>query len=226
MVRGILRDWAKAEAGAGRLLPWGPVAFGRGIALYFAADHELVLWVTAVTAIVLAAGAILLRRSRLFAFAVMIFALAAGFATATWTTARIAHTVLTRPLYSVMLSGFAETRDIRERTGRFVRRVSGMEAPRGDIKLTRVRLSVRKGTAPEVGSFVQLRARLMPSLAPLRPGSYDFSRDMFFQGIGASGFAMGAITTAPPPDEDGSLRVMSDELLRTVRPRPPDGKSP
>jgi hypothetical protein len=25
-----------------------------------------------------------------------------------------------------------------------------------------------------------------------------------------------------PDDEDGSLREMSDELLRTVRPRPPD----
>ena len=31
---------ARAEAGAGRLLPWVPVAFGTGIAFYFAADHE------------------------------------------------------------------------------------------------------------------------------------------------------------------------------------------
>ena len=32
-----LRAWARAEAGAGRLLPWVPVAFGTGIAFYFAA---------------------------------------------------------------------------------------------------------------------------------------------------------------------------------------------
>jgi len=38
-----LRQWARAEAGAGRLLPWVPVAFGTGIAFYFAADHEPVL---------------------------------------------------------------------------------------------------------------------------------------------------------------------------------------
>jgi uncharacterized protein DUF4131 len=115
-----------------------------------------------------------------------------GFAVATWKTARVAHGVLARPMYSVSLSGFVETRDIRERTDRFVLRVAQMESPRGQIKLERVRLSVRKGTAPAVGSFVELKARLQPPLAPLRPGSYDFGRDMYFAGIGASGFVTGA----------------------------------
>src|SRR5215475_6831639 len=45
-----LSVWARAEAGAGRLLPWLPVAFGTGIALYFAADREPVLTVAAATA--------------------------------------------------------------------------------------------------------------------------------------------------------------------------------
>ena len=49
--------------------------------------------------------------------------------------------------------------------------------------------------------------RLQPPLAPLRPGSYDFGRDMFFQGIGASGFVTGAIKTVEPPVSGGlSLR--------------------
>jgi len=171
---GRLREWAKAEAGAGRLFPWVPIAFGCGIALYFAADHEPVLWVAATIAAALALGAVSLRRSRWFASAIMIAAVAAGFAMATWKTTRIAHTVLAKPLYSVSLSGFVETRDIRERTDRFVLRITAMEAQRRDMKLERVRLSVRKGTAPDVGSFVQLKARLMPPLSPLRPGSYDF----------------------------------------------------
>jgi competence protein ComEC len=175
-----------------------------------------VLWITAVTAIVLAMAAFLLRRSGLFVVAVMIAALAAGFAVATWKTARIAHLVLTKPLYSVSLSGFVETRDIRERTDRFVLRVTAIEATRSDVRLERVRLSVRKGTAPEVGSFVQLKARLMPPLAPLRPGSYDFARDMFFQGIGASGFAMGAITVAAPP-QAGGLRLRYAAIMQGLR---------
>lgn len=211
-----VRGWAKAEAGAGRLLPWVPVAFGGGIALYFAADHEPVLWVVAVTAIALAVAAGLLRRHRLFAPVVMIAAVAAGFAIATWKTARIAHVVLAKPLYSVQLTGFVETRDIRERTDRFVLRVVEMQAPRGDVRLERVRLSVRKGTAPEVGSFVQLKARLMPPPSPSRPGSYDFSRDMFFQGIGASGFVMGTIATTAPPD-GGGLRLRYAALMQGLR---------
>ncbi len=198
-----LRDWLRAEAGAGRLFPWMPVAFGAGIALYFSADHEPVLWLTALAALVLGALAVLLRRHRLFVTAVMVAAVAAGFSVATWRTARVGHTVLARPLYSVALTGFVETRDIRERTDRFVLRVVTMESTRGHITLTRVRLSVRKGTAPDVGSFVELKARLLPPLAPLRPGSYDFARDMFFQGIGASGFVMGAIKTVTPPQEGG-----------------------
>ncbi len=211
-----LREWARAEAGAGRLLPWVPVAFGCGVAFYFAADHEPVLWVVAATAVALMLGAILLRRSRLFAPVIMIAAVAAGFAMATWKTARIGHPVLAKPLYSVSLSGFVETRDIRERTDRFVLRVTAMEAQCSEVKLERVRLSVRKGTAPEVGSFVQLKARLMPPLSPVRPGSYDFSRDMFFQGIGASGFVMGAITASIPPDT-GGLRLRYAAFMQGLR---------
>src|SRR6202790_5667946 len=202
-----LREWIAAEAGAGRLLPWVPIAFGTGIAFYFTADREPVLSVTAVTAAGLCLAAMLLRRQKLFPIAVMIAATAAGFAAATWKTAWVAHGVLARPVYSVSLSGFVETRDIRERTDRFVLRVISMESPRAVPKLERVRLSVRKGTAPEDGSFVELKARLQPPLAPLRPGSYDFARDMLFQGIGASGFGTGAIETLEPPVSGGlSLR--------------------
>src|SRR3984957_3708516 len=204
---GILREWVRAEAGAGRLLPWLPVAFGTGIAFYFAADHEPILPVAVVTAMLLCAAAFLLRRQKVFPLAVMIAAIAAGFACATSKTALIAHRVLARPMYSASLSGFVETRDVRERTDRFVLRVSRMESPREQIKLKRVRLSVRKGTAPHVGSSVELKARLQPPLAPMRPGSYDFGRDMYFQGIGASGFVTGSIKTLEPPVGGGlSLR--------------------
>jgi len=211
-----LRDWARAEVGAGRLFPWVPVAFSTGIALYFAADHEPVLAVAVVTAAAVGIAAFLLRRSRFFPAAVMIAAAAAGFATATVRTSLVGHTVLARPLYSVALSGFVETRDIRERTDRFVLRVVTMESPRGHVRLDRVRLSVKKGTAPDVGSFVELKARLQPPLAPLRPGSYNFSRDLFFQGIGASGFVMGAIKSTAPP-QSGGLALRYAALMQDLR---------
>ncbi|MBR1120710.1 ComEC/Rec2 family competence protein [Bradyrhizobium lablabi] len=211
-----LRDWVRAEAGPGRLLPWVPVAFGTGIALYFAAEHEPVLWVAAVTAIVFCTAAFLLRRQKAFPVAVMMAAVAAGFAVATWKTARVAHGVLARPIYSVALTGFVETRDIRERTDRFVLRVVSMESPRGEMRLERVRLSVKKGTAPAVGSFVELKARLQPPPGPQRPGSYDFGRDMYFAGIGASGFVMGAIKAADPPG-DGGWRLRYSAFMQGLR---------
>ncbi|GLH75923.1 competence protein ComEC [Bradyrhizobium sp. SSBR45G] len=198
-----LKSWARAEAGPGRLLPWVPIAFGAGIALYFSADHEPVLWVSAALACALCVGAALMRRHPLFPAAVMIAAAASGFAVATVKTARVSHPVLARTLYSASLSGFVEARDIRERSDRIVLRVTAMESQRSSVTLARVRLAVRKGTAPDVGSFVQLKARLLPPLAPVHPGSYDFARDMFFQGIGASGFVMGTITTVTPPQAAG-----------------------
>src|SRR5882757_137726 len=221
-----LQSWVRAEAGAGRLLPWIPIAFGAGIAFYFAAAREPVAWATAITAAVLCTAAFLLRRQKAFPAAVMIAALAAGFATAALKTARVAHGVLARPIYSVSLKGFVETREERERTDRFVLRVVQMESPRAQAKLQRVRLSVKKGTAPAVGSFVELKARLQPPLAPLRPGSYDFGRDLYFQGIGASGFVMGAIKAKDPPASGGlalryaafmqGLRDAIDARIRTT----------
>ncbi|MBV9564050.1 MAG: ComEC/Rec2 family competence protein [Bradyrhizobium sp.] len=211
-----LRGWVRAEAGAGRLLPWVPVAFGAGIALYFAAEREPALWLSLAVAGALCAAAFQARRSRFFVAAVLAAAVAAGFACATFRTARIAHGMLARPLYSVVLAGFVETRDIRERTDRFVLRVTAMQSPRDEIRLERVRLSVKKGTAPDVGSFVNLKARLMPPLAPSRPGSYDFARDMFFQGLGASGFVMGAIRTEAPP-QSGGLALRYAAFMQNLR---------
>jgi competence protein ComEC len=67
----------------------------------------------------------------------------------------------------------------------------------------RVRLAVRKNTAPAVGSFIELKAHLSPPLAPLRPGGYDFARDMYFHRIAASGYALGKIRTAAAPVNGG-----------------------
>ncbi len=195
-----IQAWSRAEAGAGRLMPWIPVAFGAGIALYFSAEREPVSWVVCVTALASCAAAFALRRTRFFVSLVILAAIASGFAAATLKATRVAHNVLARPIYTASIKGFVETREERERTDRFVLRVTDMATPRGQATLTRVRLSVKKTTAPKVGQFVELKARLLPPLSASRPGAYDFSRDMYFQGLAASGFAMGAIKAVDPPD--------------------------
>jgi competence protein ComEC len=179
------------------------------VILYFAADREPFLWAgMALTAVAVALCVVARARPLAFPVAVATAAIAFGFTLATWKTARIAHPVLTAPAFNVLLSGYVESREERERSDRIVLRVHKMSGARPDITLERVRVSVRKRMAPPVASFVELRARLNPPLSPLRPGGYDFARDHYFQRLGATGFVRGAIKQAAPPEPpDLSLRV-------------------
>ena len=188
-----------ADTAAGRLLPWVPVCFGIGIVIYFAAEHEPVIWAGLTLAALLAIIAFVVRAGPV-AFPLLIgaTAAAAGFAVATVKTARVAHPILQHSAWNVPLSGFIEVREQRERTDRIVVRVHSIEGRLSDAP-ERVRLSVKKRMAPPVGTFVQVTARLNPPLRPLRPGGYDFSRDLYFQRIGATGFVTGAIRIAEPP---------------------------
>ena len=224
-----VRGWIERDVAPGRLIPWLPVSFGTGVALYFAAEQEPMLWAGMFAAGIGLAICVAVR-ARPAAFPVMIAltALMAGFAVATWTSARIAHPILTAPAYSITLSGFVEVREERERSDRITVRVHKMDALRSQPALERVRVSVRKGTAPAVGSFIEFRARLNPPLAPLRPGGYDFARDQYFQQLGATGFVLGQVrhVTAPEPPSlrlryaaaIGGLRDAIDARIRATLP--------
>jgi competence protein ComEC len=224
-----LREWMAADTVAGRLLPWLPVAFGFGIVLYFTAEREPAWWAGAVLAAVCIAFAFFAcRRPIAFPVALALAAIAAGFSVATLRSVQVAHPILTRPAGNVLIAGFVELREERERSDRIVVRALTFEGLRLEQKPDRVRVSVRKGTAPPVGEYVTFRARLNPPLEPLRPGSYDFARDLYFQGIGATGFVLGSIRTAEPPMPPGpqlryaatieALRDAIDARIRAVVP--------
>jgi competence protein ComEC len=193
------RNWAIADTGPGRL-PWLPVAFGLGIALYFTADREPAWWAGSSLAVFCCAIAVVARRRPIaFPITLALTAVAAGFAAATLKSIQVAHPILARPAGNVAVAGFVEVREERERTDRIVVRALLLEGNRVEQKPDRVRVSVKKGTAPPVGAYVTFRARLSPPLEPLRPGGYDFARDLYFQGIGATGFVLGAIKPAEAP---------------------------
>src|SRR5262245_36433387 len=192
-----ISDWVMVEVGPGRLVPWLAIAFGLGIVIYFSVDREPVAWAVALLLAAAVAAAVMLRRRPIaFPLAVGVAAAAAGFATATIKRAVIAHPVLSAPVWNAEIGGFVEAREERERSDRIIVRVERIAGPRLNEQLERVRVSARKGTAPAVGSFVEFKARLSPPLEPLRPGGYDFARDMYFHRIGASGFVLGRIRTA------------------------------
>jgi competence protein ComEC len=213
----VLRRWAAAEVAPGRLMPWLPVGFGFGIVLYFTAEREPVWWVTlaaAVTACVLA----YLARARPVAFPVLLgaAAVAAGFAMAAAKARLVDHAILRVAAYGVDLTGFVERREEFERSDRIVLRVATMTGARLTDRPERIRISVRKGSAPAVGAFVALKARINPPSSPFRPGGYDLARELYFQGIGATGLASGRITVRPPPVEPG-LRLTFATAVEGLR---------
>ena len=224
-----IQEWTAAEVAPGRLVPWLAIAFGCGTIIYFAAEREPAPWAAAVlfSATMLAA---ILCRHRPFAFPITVgvAAVAAGFATATVKREIIAHPVLSAPVWNAELAGFVEAREERERSDRIVVRLERGSGARMSEKLERVRVSVRKGTAPPVGSFIEFKARLSAPLEPLRPGGYDFARDMYFQRIGASGFVLGPIRTVEAPHAAGlrlryaafveGMREAIDKRIRTILP--------
>jgi competence protein ComEC len=217
---GRIRQWAAAEVAPGRLMPWLPVAFGLGVVFYFTADREPVWWVAAALAGLLAGVAVAVRmRPVAFPAALGCAAIAAGLATGAIKARLFDHPILRATAYSVSIKGFVEAREERERSDRIVVRVAALVGPRLTDRTERpdrVRLSVRKGMAPPVGAFVSLKARLDPLASPFRPGGYDLARDLYFQGIGATGLALGAIRTEAPPAAPG-LGLQFAAVIAAIR---------
>jgi competence protein ComEC len=198
-------------------LPWFAIAYGAGVVLYFTAEREPALWAAAVPAALFSLGAVLLRRQIVpHVIALGLFGIALGFAVATLKTALINHTVLRFAASGVTLAGFVELREESQHTDRFVLRVDRIDGGRIEEPLRRVRLSIKRGMAPAAGSFVEVKASLEPPLQPLEPGSYDFARDLFFQGIGASGFARGAVKVIAAPAPQGAL-ARADAFVQRLR---------
>ena len=91
--------------------------------------------------------------------------------------------------------------------------------PRGPRKV-RVNLPVEQdlpGIAE--GAVLRVDARLMPPAPPMLPGGYDFARAAWFQGLAATGRALGPVTVLAPASGGGSLGAMRRALSAHVRAR-------
>jgi len=203
-VADYLKACVAADFGPGRLAPWLPVAFGLGVVIYFGAEREP-SWIADCVALTLAIAVSFAARRRPVAFplTLIVAAVVAGFTTITIRTALIAHPVLESAAYGASVAGFVAAREEREKSDRILIEVVRLDGIRMKTPPRRLRVSVKRGTAPAVGSYVSFKGRLNPPPGPLRPGGYDFARDLYFQRIGATGFVTGAIRTEAPPAEPG-----------------------
>ncbi len=184
------------------------MAAGAGVICYMAADREPSLWLLAPLTAVFAVLAFLARERRIpFMLLCGACAVFAGELSAAWRSARVAAPIIDRTTIAVV-EGFIEQMDFRRAGARFILRVHTIEGMAPAAMPYRVRLSTRRAPPFEAGTYVKLKARLLPPSHASLPGGYDFAKDAWFASLGAVGNALGRIETAAPPAPPG-LRLQA-----------------
>ncbi|ACB95051.1 ComEC/Rec2 family competence protein [Beijerinckia indica] len=200
----------EVEVAERRLFPWLPVAAGAGVVLYFYADHEPPLWLNGALVAIFAILAWFGRQRRpALVILLGLCALFAGELSAGLRSMRVAAPVLDR-ITIATVEGTIEQMDYRPRGARFILRVGAIDGLNPEQTPYRVRLSTRRAPPFGAGTYVSLKARLLPPARASLPGGYDFARDAWFARIGAVGTALGRIETVSAPDPPGfGLAVMT-----------------
>ena len=197
------------EAERAQLPPWFVVGFGSGIAAWFALDRpaEWLSFLCLAAALALVGWVIGTGRT---GRALGWFALAATLGCGlVW--ARAAWVELPRLSRPVVTDVSGQVESVDHLAARDTVRM--MIAPKDPELPPHVRVSVDEnkfptGIAP--GAVISVKARLAPPPPMALPGTYDFARDAWFQGIGAVGKAMGDISVQTPAEPQGLDRVRTN----------------
>lgn len=191
-----------AAAESGRLFLWTPVAVGAGAATYLTLPFEPPVALAPLVGLAAFAVAVLVERLRVAAAAVALIAL--GVLAAERRADQVAGPILAREISPRAMTGRILTIDEFEGSRRYVVALSSINGLSVEETPRRVRITW-KGAAAEAapGDLVAFRAGLLPPPPPAAPGGFDFARQLYFQKIGALGFAV----TAPKRivEDDASL---------------------
>jgi competence protein ComEC len=213
-VSAALRQAFEDEIAQRRLFLWFPVFAGAGVIFYLQADREPSLHYALALAILFGIAAWFARTEPLvFIPLIAVFALCAGMVSAGWRSARIAAPVLDH-IKIANLEGFIEEMDFRREGARFLLRVTSAEGLKPEETPYRVRLTIRRAPPFEAGTYVRLKARLLPPAHASLPGGYDFARDAWFMRLGGVGNVLGMINIAQPPAPPGLLLAITSAIDR------------
>jgi competence protein ComEC len=197
--RARLEQAGETEIALRRPFLWLPVAAGAGVVAYLTADRSPSLWLVLPAALAFGWLAWRLREHRLAFFACCgLCAFFAGELSAAWRTARVAAPVIERTTIATV-EGFIEQMDFRRSGARFILRIHEAEGLAPAATPPRVRLTTRRTPPFEAGTYVRLKARLLPPARASLPGGYDFARDAYFARLGAVGSTLGKIEVVAPP---------------------------
>ncbi len=182
------------EAERERWLLWLPVAFGLGVALYFALPSEPLWWASLGPLALVLVALFVFRRSTVALYGLILVGLVfAGFALGQLRTSMVAAPLLLERYGPTDVEGLLLSLDRRPKDTRLLvapLKVGGLA--KGELpSKVRLRLAGSKAVDARPGDRLRLRAVLLPPPPPAVPGGYDFGRDAYFKQIGAAGFLLG-----------------------------------
>lgn len=191
-----------------------PVAMAAGVFAYLALPVEPPLWALAWLGLLLCAGATGVRNHVALSCALTLAgALAAGAGFARLETMLAATKLVGSEITTRLTGRVVRTDFLANGRVRLTLDVLATERPRLRFAPDRVRLSAPSVPAGLVsGMTVTGVARLFPPSGPLRPGSYDFAYESYFDGLGGNGFFF----RAPEPVTVEDIAPLADRFRYQV----------
>jgi competence protein ComEC len=222
-----LWHWLNAvqQGQRGYLMPWSPVFFGIGVAMYFAMPVEpgRMAYGLAGAAALLAAFLGRWRRETLGPLATAVLLVALGLCTAGLRTAQVAGPVLGFRYYGPIEGRIVVVdRSASDRLRLTLDRVVLADTDPDRVP-RRVRVSLHGDQpflTPEPGARVALTGHLSPPEGPGEPGGFDFQRHAWFLSIGGVGYTRNpALLLEPRPERVLPLLHLRMRLSRAIQER-------
>lgn len=196
-----VREWASTDLA--RLSLWTPVAIAAGAGLYFSLKTEPPWQMSVLFVCVTLAASRWRTRFQPITLALMFAAL--GFAAADFRTAQVDAPQLWRDLGIVETTGRLVSIEESHDRRRYVIALLSIEGVDQQDLPARARISWRgEGFDAAPGDVISVRAGLSPPPPPVAPAAFDYARQLYFQRIGAVGFAV----TAPEVIEGAEKSAM------------------
>jgi competence protein ComEC len=222
------------RADAARRVLFVPVLMGVGIGGYFALPIEPPWWSAFVGVIAVVAWVVLRwfdAPGAVVVTSAIVAAVVSGFALSVVRSQANDTPVLVSETRMLTITGRIARLEPAERSRTRILLDVGETRPVLRHMPHRVRVSIGKTSetlAP--GDWIEVRATLRPLPAPVAPGSYDFGRKLWFDGIGAVGFSLAPVRKVDALREDrlsdainGGIetvrRAASERIMAAMSPR-------
>jgi competence protein ComEC len=203
--------------------PWLVVAFGLGIVAWFAFGQPWHWGGSLVAGLMLALAGFTLSnahqsRPHLSSglIAVGLF-FAAGVAIIWARSETVGAMPIERPTVA-WVNGYVLERDDQPARERIRLVLAIRDADEGNARKIRVNVPIAKAQVSMVeGAVLRMRIRLMPPAPPMLPGSYNFARSAWFQGLAGTGTMLGEAELVQPGQERAIIAPIQRVLSSHVR---------